>query len=227
MISRLKGSIVPERWVGETSKEYLHSLNPWSEIYTQDATTEIAMTIKLKNPDEIDALRLQLAATAEYLLSFFDFVGGAATPAQKRVWAGKVDGLCRRLLWELADSDDLLSSVTISSEKAGSLRFVPASEMRRKVHEAQSAVTALLDLVQAVSDTPSKNGAATAHAKTIQLVVFGMTEVFIDFRGLEQVKRSASSGHVDGEYPDFIRASARRLLAAYWSAPTEVVHQLG
>lgn len=222
MISQLEGSIVPERWLGETSKEYPASLNPWSEIFTEHATVEIAKTIELKNPDEIDTLRLQLAATAEYLLSFFDFAGGAATPAQKHVWARKVDNLCRRLILELAGSDNLLSTVVTTSEKANSLRFLPASEMRRRVHEAQSAASALLDLVQAVSDTPAEDGAATAHAITMQLVVDGMTEVFIDLRGLEDVKRSASSRHIDGQYPEFIRASARPLLSACYSKLSNV-----
>ncbi|MFX0542652.1 hypothetical protein ACEWPM_013080 [Roseovarius sp. S4756] len=217
MISQLQGSIVPERWVGETSKNYPPSLNPWSEIYTQDTTTEIAKSIKLKNPDKIDALRLQLAATAEYLLSFFDFVGGAATPAQKQKWASRVDILCRRLASELANSDDFLTPVVFRSDKAGSLRLVPASEVRQRVHETQSAILGLRNLVQAIYGVPAEGGKPTAHARTVQLVVDGMTEVFIDLIGLEHVKRSASLSHIDGEYPDFIRASTRPFLAAYYS----------
>lgn len=217
MISRLKGDITPERWVGASGKEFPSGHNPWSEIYSQNAVIEIARTIPLESPTDIEELRLQLAATAEYLLSVFDFVGGAATQAQKYAWAVKTDDLSRRLMAVLADSDDLLSSVVIRSGKRKSFRFVPASEMRLRVQEANAAMSNLLELVQAVRGTPKGVGVATSHAETMQAVVNGMTEIFIDIRGLENVKRSASGGHIDGEYPEFIRASARPLLAAYYS----------
>lgn len=217
MLSNLKGDITPERWVGNAGKKFPPGHNPWSEIYSQNAVAEIAQTIRLESPTDIEELRLQLAATAEYLLSVFDFVGGAATPAQKYAWAAKTDDLSRRLMAVLADSDDLLSSVVIRSGKRKSSRFVPASEMRLRVQEADAAVSNLLELVQAVRGTPKDVGVATAHAETMQAVVNGMTEVFIDIRGLEHVKRSASEGKIDGEFPEFIRASARPLLAAYYS----------
>lgn len=217
MLSNLKGDITPERWVGNIGKKFRPGHNPWSEIYSQNAVAEIAQTIRLESPTDIEELRLQLAATAEYLLSVFDFVGGAATPAQKYAWAAKVDDLSRRLMAVLASSDDLLSSVVIRSGKGKSSRFVPAAAMRQRVQEADAAVSNLLELVQAVSGTPRDVGVATAHAETIQAVVNGMTEVFIDIRGLEHVKRSASEGKIDGEFPEFIRASARPLLAAYYS----------
>jgi hypothetical protein len=217
MLSNLKGDISPERWVGDASKKFPPGHNPWSEIYSQNAVAEIAQTIRPQSPTDIEELRLQLAATAEYLLSVFDFVGGAATPTQKHAWAAKVDDLSRRLMAVLSDSDDLLSSVVIRSGKGKSSRFVPASEMRLRVQEANAAMSNLLELVQAVSGTPKGTGEATAHAETMQAVVNGMTEIFIDFRGHENVKRSASGGHIDGEYPEFIRASARPLLTAYYS----------
>jgi len=217
MLSKLKGDITPERWVGYASKKFPPGHNPWSEIYTNDAALEIAETIRLENPAGIEELRLQLAATAEYLLSVFDFVGGAATPAQKLAWAAKIDDLSRRLIAGLANSDDLLSSVVVRPEKGQSSRFVPASEMRKRIEETETAVSNLLELVQAVSGVPKDVGSATAHSETMQAVVNGMTEVFIDIRSLEHVKRSASYGHIDGEYPEFIRASARPLLAAYYS----------
>ncbi|SPF78148.1 hypothetical protein [Pseudoprimorskyibacter insulae] len=217
MIRKLKGDITPERWVGEASKDFPCGHNPWSEIYTDDAALKIAGTLRLENPADITALRLQLAATAEYLLSVFNFAGGASTPAQKYAWAAKIDTTSRRLLAELAESDDLLSSVVVRFGRDNSPRFVPASEMRQRVHEARNAVSALQELVQAVSATPKEDGVATAYAETIQMTVDGMTEVFIAFRGIENVKRSASSGHIDGEFPEFIRASAHPLLAAYFS----------
>lgn len=217
MISKLKGDITPERWVGEVSKKFPPGHNPWSEIYSQNAVAEIAQTISLESPADIEELRLQLAATAEYLLSVFDFVGGAATPAKKLAWAAKIDDLSRRLMAGLADSDDLLSSVVVRPEKGQSSRFVPASEMRKRVEETENAVSNLLELVQTVSGVPKDVGSTTAHSETMQAVVNGMTEVFIDIRGLEHVKRSASYGHIDGEYPEFIRSSARPLLTAYYS----------
>lgn len=160
---------------------------------------------------------MQLAATAEYLLSVFNFVGGAATPAQKHAWATKIDVLSRRLMAGLDDSDDHLSSVVLRSGKDKSSRFVPASELRRRVQSVETAVSALLELVQSVSEATRNEGAATSHAETMQLVVNGMTEVFIDFRGIERVKRTATSNHIDGEFPEFVRASARPILAAYYS----------
>jgi len=217
MISQLKGDIKPERWTEETSKHYPPGQNPWSEIYTQDVTVKIARTIGLEHPDSIDVLRLQLAATAEYLLSFFDFAGSPATPAQKHAWAERVAKLCHRLTSELGDSSDFLSPNVTRIEQSNSLRFVPASEMRRRVQEAESALTALLEAVQQVSGEPRERGVATAHAETMQLTVNGVTEVFIHFRGIEHVKRTASSGHIDGEYPEFVRASARPILWAYYS----------
>ncbi|GAA6180122.1 hypothetical protein NBRC116594_15600 [Shimia sp. NS0008-38b] len=213
----MKGDITPERWVGYASKKFPPSQNPWSEIYTNDAAVEIAKTIRLESPAQIEELRLQLAATAEYLLSVFDFVGGSATPAQKLAWAAKIDDLSRRLMAGLADSDDLLSSVVVRIGKEKSSRFVPASEMRKRVKQTEATVSNLLELVQAVSGAPKDVGAATAHAETMQAVVNGITEVFIDIRGLEHVKRSASEGKIDGEYPEFIREAARPLLAAYYS----------
>lgn len=217
MISYLKGDITPERWVGDASKEYPSGQNPFSEIYSRDAVVTIADTIRLEAPVDLDSLRLQLAATAEYLLSVFDFVGGAATPAQKHAWAAKIDDLSRRLMTGLVGSDDLLSSVVIRPEKGQPSRFVPASEMRKRVQETEVALSNLLELVRAVSDEPKEIGVATGHSETMQVVVNGMTEVFIEFRGLEHVKRSASEGNIDGEYPEFVRASARPLLAAYYS----------
>lgn len=217
MLSKLKGEITPERWVGESGKDFPSGLNPWSEIYSPDAVSTIADTIRLQPPADLDSLRLQLAATAEYLLSVFDFVGGAATPAQKHAWAAKIDDLSRRLRTGLADSGDLLSSVVVGPEKGQSSRFVPASEMRKRVQETEVAVSNLLELVGAVRNDPKETGVATGHTETMQAVVNGMTEVFIDFRGLEHVKRSASEGKIDGEYPEFVRASARPLLAAYYS----------
>lgn len=214
MISKLKGGITPERWVGEASKVFPCGHNPWSEIYTDDVALKIAETLRLENAADITALRLQLAATAEYLLSVFNFAGGAATPAQKHAWATKIDTTSRRLLTELAESDDLLSSVVMRSGRNKTSRFVPASEMRHRVHEARNAVSALQELVQAVSATPKEAGVPTAYAETVQLTVDGMTEVFIAFKGIENVKRSASSDHIDGQFPEFIRASARPLLAA-------------
>ncbi len=217
MLSNLKGDITPERWVGDASKKFPPGHNPWSDIYTNESAVEIAETIRLESSADVEELRLQLAATAEYLLSVFDFVGGAATQAQKYAWAAKTDDLSRRLMAVLADSDDLLSSVVIRSGKRKSSRFVPASEMRLRVQEANAAMSNLLELVQAVRGTPKGVGEATAHAETMQAVVNGLTEIFIDIRGLENVKRSASEGKIDGEYPEFIRVSARPLLAAYYS----------
>ena len=217
MLSNLKGDITSERWVGDASKKFPPGHNPWSEIYNHDAVLKIAETIWLESSADIDALRLQLAATGEYLLSVFDFVGGAATPAQKHSWAAKVDDLSQRLMTALADSDDLLSSVVVRPEKGHSSRFVPASEMRKRVQETEAAVSDLRELVRAVRDEPKANGVPTGHAETMQAVVNGMTEVFIEFRGLEHVKRSASEGKIDGEYPEFVRASARPLLTAYYS----------
>lgn len=225
MLSSLKGDITPERWVGDAGKKFPPGHNPWSEIYTNDATVEIAETIRLESPADIEELRLQLAATAEYLLSVFEFVGGAATPAQKRDWAEKIEKLSCRLVAGLADSDDLLSSVVVRTGKEKSSHFFPASEMRRRVQETEAAVANLLELVQAVSGAPKEDGVATAHAETMQAVVNGVTEVFIDIRGLEHVKRSASEGKIDGEYPEFIRAAARPFLAASYTkfakAPTK------
>lgn len=213
MISKLKGDIKPERWVGEASKAFPCGYNPWSEIYTDDVALEIAETLRLENRADITALRLQLAATAEYLLSVFNFAGGAATPAQKHAWATKIDTASRRLLAELAESDDLYSSVDVRSGQNKTSYFIPASEMRQRVHEARNSLLALQELVQAVSTTPKEDGVATAYAETVQLTVDGMTEVFIHFGGMENVKRSVSSGHIDGQFPEFIRKSARPLLA--------------
>lgn len=215
MISKLTGEITPDRWTGKASKDYPVGQDPWSDIFTTERTIEIAQTIGLRSPAEILALRLQLAATAEYLLSVFDFVGGGATPAQKHAWAEKIDTLSRRLSSELSASNDLVSSVVIRS--GTTTRFVPASEMRRRVKETKAAIAALSELVQAVSNVPKEDFEETGHAETMQAVVNGMTEVFIDFKGIENVKRSASSGHIDGVFPEFIRAAARPFLIASYA----------
>lgn len=56
----------------------------------------------------------------------------------------------------------------------------------------------------------------TAHSQSLQIVVNGMTEVFISFVGVEHVKRTTFGKHVDGPFPEFIRKAANPFLTVYY-----------
>ena len=241
LISSLRGEITPDRWTGEAAKNFRPGQNPWLDIFDDAAAKSIAKIIRVEDEDGIHSLRLNLAATAEYLISFLDFVGGRETPRQKRGWIGKVHNSARRLLEHLADREDFFLSAARLTPERNSVAIMPASELRRRIESVEEALADLLELTEWYVGSPDEAGTdpprdgeegakasetdqnntqtdevsdETAKAQTVQKVVDGMTEVFIDVRGRANVKRIVSSPGVYGEFPDFIRESAGHFLRA-------------
>lgn len=215
MIRNLLDVASPDRWVYCDDFKYPAGGNPWTELYTEQVCQEIAATVAISDPDTFQRLRFQLAATAEYLTASFGFVGGAATLTQKHIWADKLDISLRRILAQLDDATDHLSTVLIKGD--GDKAMVhPASEMRRRVERTRDAITDLRIVLGAVEKPTEDVEGGTNHAQTLQLVVDAMTEVFIDIVGLKEVKRTAFEKDIDGLFPDFIREAAKPFLAVHY-----------
>ncbi|WP_282129436.1 hypothetical protein, partial [Roseobacter litoralis] len=177
MISKLKGAITPERWINCDEHKYPEGGNPWTEIYTDDICQMIAKASGIGEPQLVLDLRVRLAATAEYLSSILDFVGGAATSAKKVKWAKNVDNICRKIQPELASATDNLSTLTFVDHENGKLRIYPAAEMRKCVKNAQDAIKDLQELLKLVEPEPKTLGESTNHSQTLQIIVDGITEV--------------------------------------------------
>ncbi|MGB0661273.1 MAG: hypothetical protein ACPGNV_14000 [Mangrovicoccus sp.] len=219
MIRNLLNVATPDRWVECDEFKYPAGGNPWAELYTEQVCQEIAATVAISDPDTIQRLRFQLAATAEYLTVALGFVGGAATLSQKHVWADELDIFLGRVLAQLDEATDHLSTVSIKDNE-GKPRVYPASEMRRRVQRTRVAISDLRQLLGAVEKSTEKIEGGTNHAQTLQLVVDAMTEVFIDIVGIEDVKRTAFEKDIDGLFPDFIREAAKPFLAVYYPKST-------
>lgn len=205
----------PDRWVNCDARKYPAGGNPWTEIYTQQVSQEIAVAIAINDPDIVRRLRLQLAATAEYLTAVFGFVGGAATPSKKYAWANKLGITCSKATSQLKEATENLSTVSIT-DKEGRTRVVTASEMRKRVERTCDAIEDLRLLLSAVEKFQQGVEGGTNHSQTLQTIVDVLTEVFIDFVGIEDVKRVAFDKDVDGLFPEFIRTAAKPLVAVHY-----------
>lgn len=216
----MAGSILrecsPERWLECEIGSYRNNGNPWTEIYTEEVTQKIAKTVALEEADSVQELRLQLAATAEYLVSRLNFTGSPATSSQKHKWSRDVDALWHRLREMLGEAPKYASTLVALNEDKSALRITQSSVMLEKVEAAETAVSHLQDLLRAVEKQPNETGESTSHAQLLQRVVDGMTEVFIDFVGPKHVSRQVSGRHVDGAFPEFVRAAAWPFLKVYY-----------
>lgn len=220
MIRKLLDVETPDRWVDCDEYKYPSGGNPWTELYTEQVSHDIAAKAAISDPAAIKKLRFQLAATAEHLTNSLGFVGGAATLSQKHKWADKLDVSLKKVVSQLDDATDHLSSVCIK-DKAGNMRFYPASVMRKRVDRTRDAILNLRQLLGAVEKSAEKIEGGTNHAQTLQYVVDAMTEVFIDIVGIEQVKRTAFGSDIDGLFPEFIRTASRPFLAIHYPKSTE------
>lgn len=219
MIRNLLDVASPDRWVDCREFTYPAGGNPWTELYTEQVCQNIAAKIAVTDPVAVSSLRFQLAATAEYLTASLGFVGGAATLTQKHGWADKLDISLRRVLTQLDDATDHLSTVSIKGDGDKAMVY-PASEMRRRVERTRNAITDLRFVLSAVEKPTEKVKGGTNHAQTLQLVVDAMAEVFIDIVGIEDVKRTAFEKDIDGLFPDFIREAAKPFLAVHYPRST-------
>jgi hypothetical protein len=156
-----------------------------------------------------------LAATADHLAAVFGFVGGPATPSKKYAWANKLEITCSKATSQLNEATDNLSTVLIK-DKEGRTRVVPASEMRKRVERARDAIEDLQLLLRAVEMSQEGVEGGTNHFQTLQTIVDVLTEVFIDFVGIEDVKRVAFEKDIDGLFPEFIRTAAKPLVAVHY-----------
>jgi len=215
MIRYLLDLETPDRWVDCDEYKYPSGGNPWTELYTEQVSQDIAAKAAISDPAAIKKLRFQLAATAEYLTASSGFVGGAATLTQKHIWADKLEISLRRVLSQLDKAPDHLSTVSIKGD-GDKAKVYPASEMRRRVERTRDAIADLRLVLGAVGKPTEQVEGGTNHAQTLQLFVDAMTEVFIDIVGTEHVKRTAFEKDIDGLFPDFIREAAKPFLAVYY-----------
>jgi hypothetical protein len=116
MIRHLLNAQTPDRWVDCDELKYPKGGNPWTDLYTEEACKQIAREVGIDNPDTTLRMRYQLAATAEHLTGVLGFVGGAATLAQKHKWAEKLDKACRKVMPQLEEATDNLSTVSIKDK---------------------------------------------------------------------------------------------------------------
>ncbi|WP_164658406.1 hypothetical protein [Tropicibacter sp. Alg240-R139] len=219
MIRNLLDIVSPDRWVDCAEYKYPSGGNPWTELYTEQVCQDIAAKVGISDQDTIQRLRFQLAATAEYLTVTLGFVGGAATPAQKYIWADKLDISLRRVVGHLDEATDHVATVSIKDDE-GNTRVYPAFEMHRRAELTRNAISDLRQLLGAVEKSTEKIEGGTNHAQTLQLVVDAMTEVFIDIVGIEHVKRTAFREDIDGLFPDFIREASKPFLAVQYPKST-------
>lgn len=219
MIRNLLDVETPDRWVDCDEYRYPSGGNPWTELYTEQVCQHIAAKIAISDQDNIQRLRFQLAATAEYLTAALGFVGGAATLTQKHIWADELDISLRRVVSQLDEATDHLSTVSIKGG-GGKARVYPASEIRRRVERTRDAITDLRLALRAVEKSTEKVEGGTNHAQVLQLIVDAMTEVFIDIVGIEHVKRTAFGKDIDGLFPDFIREAAKPFMVVHYPKST-------
>ena len=164
MIRNLLDVTKPDRWVDCDEFKYPFGGNPWTELYTEKVCQDISAKVAISDPETMRRLRFQLAATAEYLTVTLGFVGGAATPAQKHIWANKLDLSLRRVVGHLDEATDHVSSVSITDNK-GKSRVYPASEMRRRVQRTRDAISDLRQLLGAVEKSTEKIEGGTNHTR--------------------------------------------------------------
>ncbi|WP_072775751.1 hypothetical protein [Marivita hallyeonensis] len=157
MIRNLLDVATPDRWVECDDFKYPAGGNPWTELYTEKACQEIADTVAIFDPDTVQSLRFQLAATAEHLVAAFGFVGGAATPSQRYKWAVELDVTLRKVINQLKNSADNLSTVSIK-DSGGKTRVYPASVMRNRIERTQNAILDLQCLLEGVAKPKNEEG---------------------------------------------------------------------
>ncbi len=160
-------------------------------------------------------MRLQLAGIAEHAFRTFKFVGGPAPRGKKLAWRNKVLKQAKALKATLTNSEDFHQTRTKRSKASNSVTFVPSSKITNQVNSTLEDLNKLI--VQIDFEEPPEEQGPTFHSNYLQFVVDGMTEVFIHFRGRADVKRNVFGEHVDGEFPEFIRAAAAPCLNAYYN----------
>jgi hypothetical protein len=92
--------------------------------------------------------------------------------------------------------------------------------MRKRVQRTHEAIIDLQFLLHGVKETSEAPLGGTSHSQTLQVVVDGMTEVFIDLVGIEHVNRTAFEKDIDGMFPEFIRAAALPFLRVHYEKPS-------
>lgn len=92
--------------------------------------------------------------------------------------------------------------------------------MRRRMQRTREAISDLRQILGAVEKSSEKIEGGTPHAQTVQLIIDVLTEVFIDFVGIEHVKRTAFGKDIDGLFPDFIRVAAKPFMAVHYPKST-------
>jgi hypothetical protein len=210
MLAKLEGELVPDRWLGENAACFPMGKNPWEDIYTEERISEIAKVIDIVDTEETYDLRLFLSGTAEYLRKFFSWSGSLKPHGELRKWNKGVDGAISRLLAKLSHSDDFLTGSVWPGKTESSRTISPPSELAKLIAETEQAAGKLQQWLRNTSDYSSNDfdKYRTTRALYLQEAAYGVTEVFIFFKGIGNVKRTVAGKNVDGVFPEFARSAA-------------------
>jgi hypothetical protein len=212
-------AMIPEdatfrRWSVEKRDEFPEGQNPLVDVFTRPVIAEIARSIGLSDRMDRLLLRFLLAATGEQVFRMTLNLGGPISTKQKKVWSDEVAGLVQRLSNKL--TTDYAFSDTWNDRKTTRIKIRFSSAMSAQILSTKRELDKLAKYVPMEGYLGPEKGERTLSNHYMQTMVNGATEVFIYFRGRENVSRVAELGSIDGEFASFVRRAVIPQVRAYY-----------
>lgn len=134
------------------------------------------------------------------MMSTFPMVFGDINPKSTKLnWIEQAQTKASNLLQHLQQDE------RFAPEHAGQPQY------RAQIAELEKQLMDFLSTLDSTAQSDLGSSPTTLHADFLQFVVDRLTDVFMQFRTKEDVRR-VSSGGVYGAFPEFIRASAQPYL---------------
>ena len=138
---------------------------------------------------------------AEVIETFKLSFGGVSSRTDKKNWIKSSISYSSALIATLGDADIFAPEPYTKS----------ASDLS-DILDLQKRLEAFRAYLQSIDGSTLDPRPATMHSDYLQFVVNRMTEVFLQFRPVSDIKRSSDQDRVYGTFPDFIRAAAKPYL---------------
>ena len=127
--------------------------------------------------------------------------GGVSSKSEKKIWIKSSIARSSALIGTLSDADIFVPEPY--TEAAFDLSDI--LDLQKRLEEFRA-------YLQTIDSSALDPRPTTMHADYLQFVVNRMTDVFLQFRPVSEVKRSFDGDGVYGVFPEFIRAAAKPYL---------------
>jgi hypothetical protein len=132
-----------------------------------------------------------------FTLSF----GGVSSRTDKKIWIKS----------SIAQSSALIATMSDANMFAPE-PYTPSAFDVSDILDLQRRLEAFRAYLQSIDELTLDPRPSTMHADYLQFIVDRMTEVFLKFKPISDIKRSSDPERVYGAFPDFIRAAAKPYL---------------